>query len=725
MVTRNKIILFIFVVFVITFFFWFLGGPKMSDQGALSEAEKSSLDIFFSEIGAVKVDAKKIKSLFEVPTGGVEALGLPYSYTKIANAETVSGVKIRSEDLNNIDIKVIGDIPDDFKNYVANSIALGVAHWDKLYPDKDFSFGDYIKNDHIKVLITTDREPFQNLASSGQVQDFRHGFVKPCPRNSTDNCPEIMIYFEPAQWDGTDYSPMVQNRIAHEVFHVGHFLLLKSIGKAQLFQTPGYYWQTEGFATFSQRLLPDKDAYSSFGSEILKSSYFSWPSKTNKSYEKSYEVSPFIDEIVYLTGDKPNILINWLKDVKIDETSSFSLMNLLVGVDEDAIDVSKFQNIYLRAIVDLYFPGLNYRELNPRTVGVINPGYSKLGVFDPTKDSKNFRLDVPLLGNSLGSINLKLPSENFDKELKIELSPSKSKSLRAIVLAIRSKSDDNELYFCYGDASRQDDDGSIKSEARKCFNNNVKVLGSVAPGSESEIKINIKDLQNWKSGFQDLKIVFLLTNTIEDVSNIDTKPIQVGINLKTEEVGSTFGYGRFFPTILGDSDYSGGFGSNSICYMQSYPSDEKRPNYLTNVSVNIDLESQIVTGTGSVDWPNGGKCKITLKGEIDKDKKRIDAKISGSSVYSLIDPDQREIFGSGFINAAFEGEVELANFREDKRVDSKTGLTTTSWNWNGEYNITYIDSGVDKSKLKGSSFSKPPKPGQKEKGSFYLNVIVK
>ena len=641
---------------------------------------------------------------------------------------------------NHIEISQQGDIPPEFKQYVLSAMILGINRWDDLYKDKNFNLGSIIKEKGLRVIISDNQDTFRVL-SNGPIG---RAFSRICPSEVSDNndCrPVIYVRFDPAAWNKNQFYYFIspQALLAHEVFHVGHFYLLAKNGLANLFikQNPGMNWQKESFAVVSSRLIPYMNAYKEFSNlneEITSRGYFSWQSRTDQKYELSYGLGPFVDQLSFRSNSGALLLSNWLHNTSFDSEPFWSLM---ATVDQDTgnkdeIDISNFQDLYIRAITDLYFPGLIDPQitLDIRTVGAIN--YDKIktesGLKLVNKNNVDAMFNVDVIGNKLTFV----PLSNFSEidratSLNISISSDNKKTepnLRALVLAIKG-ANGNSLAQCYRQIS-SGNESTIRAQVKKCVSANAFILGAFGVQDKSPIKYRLSDLRNFQNNLDNLSLVVLTVNTINDTSlasDVIITPAHVKLSFSLESNNINILGGRFFPTIEGDSDYIGGLSQD--CYIQSYPYEEKQNNYLTNVNLNIDKDNKTVSGAGSVSLPNGSSCKISLKGIITKDGKIISAAISGTSVHSINEPDQVKTFGNGYISTNFAGTIDLGKFREDNYVDKTKGIDRTTQNWDGTYRITYTDSKTDKSKIKGVNFSEGPKRGMKESGTFHLDILTK
>ena len=368
------------------------------------------------------------------------------------------------------------------------------------------------------MLITTDRAPFNALA---QVRTFRAGFVDPCYNHAAAaaGCePRVMIFFDPAEWKGGDYAPMTRPRVEHELFHVAHQKLLKKLGQGSMFQVPGYYWQTEGFATFTQRQIPDYEAYQSFPSNLVNQGYFSWPKITDSSYESAYEASSFLDEMVFQAGNDPRLLTKWIKATRPGEPSSLSFMSTIAG-SGDSIDINRFQELYVRSVTDFYVPGF-LPGIDGRTVGVAVPAAltSEKTVaekdFTPAATPVSVDASMAPLSSRVFRVGVaSLPKEDSAK-VRLSLSADRADGMRGVVLVLRGDNDKN-LPFCYrqiGDTAP----ATMVAGATRCFKEHARVAGVIGAGG-GKVDVTVGSLKKFSPDVSKLSFVVVGFNLLTSV----------------------------------------------------------------------------------------------------------------------------------------------------------------------------------------------------------------
>ncbi|MEK7065966.1 MAG: hypothetical protein AAB965_00135, partial [Patescibacteria group bacterium] len=478
-----------------------------------------------------------------------------------------------------------------------------------------------------------------------------------------------------------------------------------------------------------QRMIPDKEAYLSFGNSLIGESYFKWPKLSNKDYEKSYEISPFVDELTFRSGEGASMLTHWVKESRAGENASFSLMRILGTETNDEIDISRFQDLYIRSILNLYYPGIFYPsiDVDARTIGAYAYPENLLNV--GSKLPAKINLSVPALGNKIAGFKLSGTS-GLEKAKKVQISidvPNKKASgnIRGVVVALRKGQ--QELNLCYIRIP-ESLDSVAKKEARDCFTKNAVVLGIWGGDGKEPIKLDASVLRALGS---EATINFLMLNTISDATlpvEELVKSIDVSIKISAEETVSKSLGARFFPLIEGDSyGYSGGFGSGAVCYIQQYSNDKPLPSGSSReIFVNIDGDTGEVLGEGFIKTPSH-TCDLKVFGKMDLKTKKIIGKISGNS-YLRSRSTQWEIenFGILDVSTSFNGTIELDKFRESKYINKTEAIDRTSWVWSGKYSIVFDSSKTDSSiKLDPKNTSNGPRVGQRETGTFSMDMIIK
>ena len=425
-----------------------------------------------------------------------------------------------------VDVQADPTVPADFVAYVESAVGAGIAQFDSYYADPTFNFTAATATAHFGLLITVNRAPFDALA---HTRSFRSGFMDPCPNHPADAnacVPRVMIYFDPAKWIAGEYSPMNPPRIEHEVFHVAHFYLLRALGKAALFSIPGYYWQTEGFATFTQRNVPDPAAYLSFTTELLDLGYFSWPKVTDFSYEDSYAAAPFLDEMVFRAEGDKSLLLKWLRSASTGTPSSLGLMATFAGNDT-SIDLAKFQKLWLGSMVDLSFPGLL-----PLTDGRTAP----LGRALPkpaatvTKDSLPATATLTVAPIAAQAVSIKfesLPDEKDVKNLRVHLASDLPANERAIVMLVKGEPG-KDLTACYQGLPGN---AVAAAAARQCFRSSARLLDVVTKGNNTGVKVSVGALKRFSPDLGKLSVVAFVAHTIADLSAPGLQPMHATLTV--------------------------------------------------------------------------------------------------------------------------------------------------------------------------------------------------
>ncbi|MBI3633939.1 MAG: hypothetical protein HY226_06670 [Candidatus Vogelbacteria bacterium] len=485
--------------------------------------------------------------LFEDPVQNDTFTGVPDKYTAGVSATHVGDYA---------DVTIDGNIPQDFVKTVTDGLALGIIKWNELYDDANFHFADALKKHHVKVFISSNEAKVRLLSGKGAGFDIGRAFVYPCQPEEwkAGNCaPQVTLFYSPGARPLNTYSQIAPT-LVHEMFHVGQSYLMNSVNKIDLFQIPGYYWQTEGLATLTERQLPYPEVYSTFGKNgfgLVDESYFKWAATSNKTYDSSYQATPFLDEIFYQYGDNPKTAYYWMTDLKPGETSGYSLMNLLAGTGKGEIDLGKFQNLYVKSLLDLYLPGMlsaNDIQVDPRT----------FGLFVPPVSSPN---DVVITADSPATITTKFDtlsdkqfvfkitrSENAGRTLtlSIDQNGSGASSVKAVVVLEKQNSSGGEaLYDCYHGAALGD---NPVLSAKICFKSNAKIIGSFDVLTKRPIEFTSQIFDSFGIGTA-VSLDIFMVNTIDDSSAVPAllkQPVNVNIvfgsnEKKTEVTPNTCG----------------------------------------------------------------------------------------------------------------------------------------------------------------------------------------
>ncbi|MFA5987681.1 MAG: hypothetical protein WC797_03475 [Candidatus Paceibacterota bacterium] len=185
---------------------------------------------------------------------------------------------------------------------------------------------------------------------------------------------------------------------------------------------------------------------------------------------------------------------------------------------------------------------------------------------------------------------------------------------------------------------------------------------------------------------------------------------------------------RFFPMIEGDSyNYSGGFGSGPICYIQQYSDDKPLPSGFTRqITISVDPETGEVSGSGQTNFA-ASSCKLEVKGKMDPKTKAIVGTITGESVLREHSTEwEIKNFGRTDVSTTFSGSINLSKFRESIYKNQTSGLNRTSWVWDGTYDIVFDSSKTDSdTKLEPGDMNNGPKAGKKETGTFHMDMVIK
>jgi len=433
-----------------------------------------------------------------------------------------------------VDVQMSTGVPTDFDTYVQNAVAAGISRFDSMYKDATFNFGNAARATHFGLLITTDRSMFSALV---HTTSFRSGYMDPCPNATADRnlcVPRVVIYFDSAQWSNGEYPPMTAPRIEHEVFHVAHFYLLRSLGHADLFSIPGYYWQTEGFATFTQRTIPDPEAYLTFTTNLLQQGFFSWPSVTDTSYEDSYASAPFLDEMVYQSGNNPAILLNWLRSAQAGYPSSLSLMTTVAPGPNDSVNISRFQRLWLGSMVDLYFPGL-LPSTDARTVSV-GPALPSPAASITTDAQASATVAVPPIGVKELRLAIGSLSDSSNANLNLSLTSDMPANERALIMLVRGDESDN-LPFCYQRLASAG--AATVSGAQQCLSDHVRLLDVVARGGNLNLKVSVADIKSFSQDVTKVSIVVFVAHTIADVNPSDLVAMHVTLTAAGDLLASS------------------------------------------------------------------------------------------------------------------------------------------------------------------------------------------
>ncbi|MEA2646225.1 MAG: hypothetical protein QOE92_1308, partial [Chloroflexota bacterium] len=557
-------------------------------------------------------------------------------------------------DADTVDVQVAGTVPDDFKAFIAAASAGGVADYDKLYADADFNFTNEARASRIPVLITTDRAPFTALAN---VQQFRSGFVDPCFNHAADaaGCePRVMILFDPAQWKGGDYPPMSRPRVEHELFHVAHQKLLKKLRLGNLFQAPGYFWQTEGFATFTQRQVPDFEAYQSFPANILNQGFFSWPKITDGRYESAYEASSFLDEMVFQSGNDPKLLTRWIKATRAGDPSSLSLMSTIAGSGE-SIDIDRFQELYVRSVTDFYAPGF-LPKIDGRTVGVAVPDAYKAEKtvaekdFTPAATPVSVDAAMAPLSSRLFRVGVAgLPKEDSAK-VRLSLSADRADGLRGVVLVLRGDNDKN-LPFCYRQIGDSPPD-AMAAGATRCFKDNARVAGVIGAGG-GKVDVTVGSLKKFSPDVSKLSFVVVGFNLLTSVS--------AGLTPAKARLTVSQPFGNLDLTLSGSI-------TGHAFAEQDFNPDCKLDNRggigLTVSWLKVHLGDQTITFDFSIyPWPGPGRHKVYT--EIDN---ASIGTVSSNSWYENEKPESFAVFAPDKQTVTFDTNMTTYGKPTDPKV---------------------------------------------------------
>lgn len=560
------------------------------------------------------------------------------------------------------DVRVEGDVPPDFVTFVEQGVAGGAAHFAAFYPDPAFNFLDAARARHFGVLITTDRRPFEAMT---HVSSFRHGAANPCsnaPVADRAECiPQVMIYFEAVQWKSGEYQPMDRPRIAHEVFHVAHMYLLKALGKSELFQRPGYYWQTESFATFTQRQYPDPNAYSSFGAGLLDVGYFDWPSLTDTNYEKAYEATFFADQAVFQTGDDPRTMLRWLKEAEPGVGSSQSLLKTLAAEPAGGVDLNKFNVIYLRAITDLHFPGFIRSGVNHRTNAAL--GYVARTDATLSWGSLPLKVDgtVPVLGHKLVRLQMGQMDRASDGDtLTIGVSSGKPEAVRTLLFAVKGD-DSNNLTYC-NQSIAAEEKGARTKEVISCFRKHAIAIGLLG-GGEDTATVEVGRLRRFSPNLGKARIVALvfgLAGPSTAPAGAPPAPIPFSLTVK----GSDDQTPSARPNIEVVVDYRGGRVGCGRVHNGAYDN---------RLRLRIDYAAGKVTGSCRLPYENGGELRFDVDAAIDASGRITGKLVNGveTSVTPGFPPNRLTFEGTfeGTVNA--EGDAQGSGTYELTLNDGK------------------------------------------------------
>lgn len=626
------------------------------DQDRLSEQLTAGLDEPFL------MDDAALATLFSVPGPPAEPhyLAPPPSLEEIVlRAQPAAAPPPLAEIA---DVRVDGDVPPDFVTFVGQGVAGGAAHFAAFYPDPAFNFVDAARARRFGVLITTDRRPF---AAMTHVASFRHGAANPCSnapvQNRAECIPQVMIYFEPAQWKSGEYQPMDRPRIAHEVFHVAHMYLLRALGKSELFQRPGYYWQTESFATFTQRQYPDPNAYSSFGAGLLDVGYFDWPSVTDANYEKAYEASFFADEAVFQTGDDPTTMLRWLKEAAPGVSSSQSLLKTLAADPSGGVDLNKFNVIYLRAITDLHFPGFIRSGVNHRTNAAL--GYVARNDATVSWGSLPSKVDgtVPVLGHKLVRLQMGQMDRASDGDtLTFGVSSGKAEAVRTLLFAVKGDDSDN-LTYCNQSIGPEEKTARTK-EVISCFRKHAVAIGLLG-GGEDTATVEVGRLRRFSPNLGKVKIVALvfgLAGPSTAAAGAPPAPIPFSLTVR----GSDDQTPSARPNIEVVVDYRGGrVGCGRV----------QNGAYDNHLRLRIDYQAGKVTGSCRLPYDNGGELRFDVDATVDASGRITGRLVNGveTSVQPGFPPNRLTFEGTfeGTVNA--EGDAQGSGTYELTLNDGK------------------------------------------------------
>jgi hypothetical protein len=656
--------------------------PRLRGGGDSTGGDPERQDTFAQELTAglgepFVIDDAALSTMFAVPAG--RATPHELAPPPVLEEITLRALPAGAPPLANIaDVRVEGDVPADFVAFVGQAVAGGAARFAEIYPDPAFNFLDAARARHFRVLITTDRRPFEAMT---HVSVFRHGAANPCsnaPVSDRAECiPQVMINYEAAQWKSGEYLPMTQPRIAHEVFHVAHMYLLKALGKSELFQRPGYYWQTESFATFTQRLYPDPNAYLSFGANLLDEGYFGWPALTDSNYERAYEATFFADQAVFQTGDDPETMLRWVKEARPGESSSQSLMRTLAAGPTGGVDLNKFNVLYLRAITDLYFPGFIRRGVDYRT----NAGLPYVGRTDATISWGSLPLKrdstVPVLGNKQLRLQMGVMDRASDGDtLTFEVASGKSEALRTLLFAVKGDDSDN-LTYCNQSISAEGKDRRT-AETISCFRKHAMAFGLLG-GGEDTATIEVGRLRRFSPNLNKLKVVALvfgLAGPSTAAAGSPPPPIPFSLTVKGSEDQTPSAR----PNIQLVVDYRGGrIGCGRV----------QGSAYDNHLRLDVDYQQGKVTGSCRLPYPNGGELTFDVDATVDTSG-RIDGKIVNgveTSIQPGFPPNRLTFEGTfeGTVNEEGDGrgsgtyELTLADGKKLIRSDGTAVKYTESW----------------------------------------------